>query len=137
LHHLWLLVEEKDGGLPWIQMMDRSTPTMSYKAWQRQPKVCYFLRKIFWSYLNYLLGCCWYLFCWLFRMVLHSIEAALFLKMLPLRWWGTCFGMMSSDQDGTTCLQAPQLLKSVPLLVPWKCSGYGRCINFFSLFKCI
>ncbi|CAJ1974478.1 unnamed protein product [Sphenostylis stenocarpa] len=38
LHHLWLLVEEKDGGLPWIQMMDRSTPTMSYKAWHREPK---------------------------------------------------------------------------------------------------
>lgn len=39
LHHLWQLVEEKDGGLPWIQMMDRSTPTMSYKAWRREPKV--------------------------------------------------------------------------------------------------
>ncbi|TKY74018.1 StAR-related lipid transfer protein 7 [Spatholobus suberectus] len=38
LHHLWLLVEEKDGGLPWIQMMDRCTPTMSYKAWRREPK---------------------------------------------------------------------------------------------------
>ncbi|XP_027357131.1 uncharacterized protein LOC113866489 isoform X2 [Abrus precatorius] len=38
LHHLWQLVEEKDGGLPWIQMMDRSTPTMSYKAWRREPK---------------------------------------------------------------------------------------------------
>jgi len=55
LHHLWLLVEEKDGGLAWNQMMDRSTPTMSYKAWRREPKVCYFLGKIFWSYLNYLL----------------------------------------------------------------------------------
>lgn len=38
LHHLWQLVEEKDGGLPWIQMMDRSTPSMSYKAWRREPK---------------------------------------------------------------------------------------------------
>ncbi|KAL9312803.1 hypothetical protein ACSQ67_018255 [Phaseolus vulgaris] len=38
LHHLWLLVEEKDGSLPWIQMMDRSTPTMCYKAWHREPK---------------------------------------------------------------------------------------------------
>lgn len=57
LHHLWQLVEEKDGGLPWIQMMDRSTPTMSYKAWRREPKVRYliickvlFFGKIFWFY---------------------------------------------------------------------------------------
>lgn len=39
LHHLCKLVEEKDGGLPWIQMMDRSTPAMSYQAWRRDPKV--------------------------------------------------------------------------------------------------
>ncbi|XP_061364051.1 uncharacterized protein LOC133307542 [Gastrolobium bilobum] len=38
LHHLCQLVEEKDGGLPWIQMMDRSTPTMRYQAWHREPK---------------------------------------------------------------------------------------------------
>ncbi|XP_019435391.1 PREDICTED: uncharacterized protein LOC109341872 isoform X2 [Lupinus angustifolius] len=38
LHHLYQLVEEKDGGLPWIQMMDRATPTMSYQAWRREPK---------------------------------------------------------------------------------------------------
>lgn len=38
LHHLYKLVEEKDGGLPWIQMMDKSTPTMSYQAWRREPK---------------------------------------------------------------------------------------------------
>lgn len=38
LNHLCQLVEEKDGGLPWIQMMDRSTPTMGYKAWRREPK---------------------------------------------------------------------------------------------------
>lgn len=42
LHHLCQLVEEKDGGLPWIHMMDRSTPTMGYQAWRREPKVCYF-----------------------------------------------------------------------------------------------
>ncbi|XP_058786692.1 uncharacterized protein LOC131661248 [Vicia villosa] len=38
LHHLYKLVEEKDGGLPWIHMMDRSTPTLSYQAWRREPK---------------------------------------------------------------------------------------------------
>ncbi|GAB2274239.1 hypothetical protein Dimus_009005 [Dionaea muscipula] len=36
--HLWQLVEIKDGGPPWIQMMDRSTPTMSYQAWRRDPQ---------------------------------------------------------------------------------------------------
>lgn len=35
LEHLWRLVEEKDGGPAWIQMMDRSTPNMSYQAWRR------------------------------------------------------------------------------------------------------
>ncbi|KAJ7965250.1 StAR-related lipid transfer protein like [Quillaja saponaria] len=39
LEHLCQLVEVKDGGLPWIQMMDRSTPTMSYQAWRRDPKI--------------------------------------------------------------------------------------------------
>lgn len=39
LEHLCHLVEMKDGGLPWIQMMERSTPSMSYKAWRRDPKV--------------------------------------------------------------------------------------------------
>lgn len=39
LHHLWQLVEVKDGGPPWIQMMDRSTPNMNYQAWRREPKV--------------------------------------------------------------------------------------------------
>lgn len=38
LQHLWQLVEVKDGGPPWIQMMDRSTPNMSYQAWRRDPK---------------------------------------------------------------------------------------------------
>ncbi|XP_059276454.1 uncharacterized protein LOC132030733 [Lycium ferocissimum] len=32
------LVEEKDGGHAWIQMMDRSTPNMSYQAWRRDPE---------------------------------------------------------------------------------------------------
>ncbi|MED6169130.1 hypothetical protein PIB30_018468 [Stylosanthes scabra] len=38
LKHLIQLVEEKDGGPAWIQMMDRSTPTMSYQAWRRDPE---------------------------------------------------------------------------------------------------
>lgn len=37
LEHLWRLVEEKDGGPAWIQMMDRSAPNMSYQAWRRDP----------------------------------------------------------------------------------------------------
>jgi len=36
---LYKLVEEKDGGPSWIQMMDRSTSTMSYQAWRRDPEV--------------------------------------------------------------------------------------------------
>lgn len=41
LEHLWRLVEMKDGGPTWIKMMDRSTETMSYQAWGRDPKVGY------------------------------------------------------------------------------------------------
>ncbi|OIW21657.1 hypothetical protein TanjilG_07183 [Lupinus angustifolius] len=37
-HHLFQLVEETDGGLPWVQVMDRSTPNMYYQAWRREPK---------------------------------------------------------------------------------------------------
>ncbi|KZV22453.1 phosphatidylcholine transfer protein [Dorcoceras hygrometricum] len=37
--HFHDLVEEKDGGAAWIQMMDRSTPSMSYQAWRRDPEV--------------------------------------------------------------------------------------------------
>lgn len=37
LEHLCKLVEVKDGGPAWIQMMDRSTSTMSYQAWRRDP----------------------------------------------------------------------------------------------------
>ncbi|GAB2286279.1 hypothetical protein Dimus_020696 [Dionaea muscipula] len=36
--HLFLLVEKKDGGPSWIQVMDRSTSTMSYRAWRRDPE---------------------------------------------------------------------------------------------------
>ncbi|KAL9225449.1 hypothetical protein vseg_001373 [Gypsophila vaccaria] len=38
LIHLHKIVEEKDGGPAWIPMMDRSTPTMSYRAWRRDPE---------------------------------------------------------------------------------------------------
>ncbi|XP_077234055.1 uncharacterized protein LOC143876217 [Tasmannia lanceolata] len=38
VEHLCQLVEEKDGGPAWIHMMDRSTPTMTYQAWRRDPK---------------------------------------------------------------------------------------------------
>ncbi|KAL0283390.1 UNVERIFIED_CONTAM: hypothetical protein Sangu_2892000 [Sesamum angustifolium] len=38
LKHLHNLVEEKDGGPAWIQMMDRSTTNMSYQAWRRDPE---------------------------------------------------------------------------------------------------
>lgn len=39
LVHLFKIVEEKDGGPSWMQMMDRSTSTMSYRAWRRDPEV--------------------------------------------------------------------------------------------------
>ncbi|KAF5810131.1 putative START domain-containing protein [Helianthus annuus] len=35
LKHLWHLVEKRDGGPPWKHMMDGSTATMTYQAWQR------------------------------------------------------------------------------------------------------
>ncbi|CAI9302256.1 unnamed protein product [Lactuca saligna] len=35
LKRLWYLVEKRDGGPPWKHMMDRSTPTMTCQAWQR------------------------------------------------------------------------------------------------------
>ncbi|GLT48310.1 hypothetical protein SLA2020_219420 [Shorea laevis] len=38
LHNLRRLVEMKDGGPSWIHLMDRSTPSVSYQAWQRDPK---------------------------------------------------------------------------------------------------
>ncbi|GFY84017.1 polyketide cyclase/dehydrase and lipid transport superfamily protein [Actinidia rufa] len=38
LEHLCHLVDRTDGGPPWKHMMDRSTPNMSYQAWQRDPE---------------------------------------------------------------------------------------------------
>ncbi|KAE8077612.1 hypothetical protein FH972_016163 [Carpinus fangiana] len=37
LEHLCQLVEMKDGGPPWIHMMDRSAPNLTYQAWRRDP----------------------------------------------------------------------------------------------------
>lgn len=39
LRHLYQLVEVQDGGPAWIHMMDRSTTTMTYQAWRRDPPV--------------------------------------------------------------------------------------------------
>lgn len=39
LEHLCQLVEGKDGGPAWQQMMDRSMPNMSYQAWRRDPQI--------------------------------------------------------------------------------------------------
>jgi hypothetical protein len=39
LEHLCQLVEMKDGGPPWIHMMDRSAPNLSYQAFRRDPDV--------------------------------------------------------------------------------------------------
>ncbi|KAK8560935.1 hypothetical protein V6N13_026370 [Hibiscus sabdariffa] len=39
LGYLFKLAEEKDGGPAWIHMMDKSTPTMVYQAWQRDLEI--------------------------------------------------------------------------------------------------
>lgn len=39
LEHLCNLLQVKDGGPAWHQVMDRSTPTMYYQAWRRDPEV--------------------------------------------------------------------------------------------------
>lgn len=39
LEHLCNLLQVKDGGPAWHQVMDRSTPTMCYQAWRRDPEV--------------------------------------------------------------------------------------------------
>uniref|UniRef100_A0A7N0UJZ5 START domain-containing protein n=1 Tax=Kalanchoe fedtschenkoi TaxID=63787 RepID=A0A7N0UJZ5_KALFE len=38
LQHLCRLVEVKDEGPAWIPMMDKTTPTMRYQAWRRDPE---------------------------------------------------------------------------------------------------
>ncbi|MCL7026751.1 hypothetical protein MKW94_011440, partial [Papaver nudicaule] len=37
--HLCQLVEGRDGGPVWTQILDRSTPTMLYQAWHRDPEI--------------------------------------------------------------------------------------------------
>lgn len=39
LQYLIQLVKMKGGGPPWIHMMHRVMPNMSYQAWWRDPKV--------------------------------------------------------------------------------------------------
>lgn len=38
LEHLCRIVEEKDGGPAWFQVMDRSAANMTYQAWRRDPE---------------------------------------------------------------------------------------------------
>ncbi|KAI3867229.1 hypothetical protein MKW98_001663 [Papaver atlanticum] len=39
VEHLCQLVEGRDGGRPWTQILDRHTPTMLYQAWHRDPEI--------------------------------------------------------------------------------------------------
>lgn len=88
LEHLCRLVEVKDGGPAWIQMMDRSTATMSYQAWRRDPEVP--LLFIWFPVLDCvrLFDLAHDLFSlkWLSRPGLHNTEAGLFLRMQVLSW---------------------------------------------------
>lgn len=58
LEHLCRIVEEKDGGPAWIQMMDRYTSNMSYQAWRRDPEVGFILPTVYCFFLfqQYILG---------------------------------------------------------------------------------
>ena len=47
LEHLCNLWQAKYGGPAWYQVMDRSTPTMYYQAWRRDPDVVFFFCQIF------------------------------------------------------------------------------------------
>lgn len=39
VEHLCRLVEGRDGGRAWTQILDRQTPTMLYQAWHRDPEI--------------------------------------------------------------------------------------------------
>ncbi|KAI3833754.1 hypothetical protein MKW92_017145 [Papaver armeniacum] len=39
VEHLCQLVEGRDGGRPWTQILERHTPTMLYQAWHRDPEI--------------------------------------------------------------------------------------------------
>ena len=88
LRQLVQLVERKDGGQAWIQMMDRFTPGMRYQAWLREPKVTLVSERERDLCLVTLMDCFFshsFVLLLLFRMVLLSIEAELCLKMQLLR----------------------------------------------------
>lgn len=53
LKHLWQLVEKRDGGPPWKHMMDRSTPQMTFQAWQRDREVTSFLASCKSKFVNF------------------------------------------------------------------------------------
>ena len=82
---MYKLVEEKDGGPSWIQMMDRSTSTMSYQAWRRDPEVassaihCYCIVLVFYSPYGVV-------YCCFGRGGRRSTEVERFLRMRRLRW---------------------------------------------------
>ena len=41
LEHLCNILQSKDGGPAWHQVMDCSTPTMYFQAWHRDPEVVF------------------------------------------------------------------------------------------------
>ncbi|KAI3907424.1 hypothetical protein MKX01_036341 [Papaver californicum] len=55
VEHLCQLVEGRDGGRAWTQIIDRHTPTMLYQAWHRDPEDVYedatpeLVRDFFWD----------------------------------------------------------------------------------------
>jgi hypothetical protein len=56
LVNLWRLVEGADGGPAWTKMMEKSLPTMTYRAWRRDAQVSGFFfhepqRRVFFYYL--------------------------------------------------------------------------------------
>lgn len=102
LRHLHNLVEEKDGGPAWIQMMDRSTSNMTYQAWRRDPEVnsscrvgfrfglIVFQGRLIFAHIcldynaelfNLILSNFWLSY----RLDLHNIAVELFMKMLLLK----------------------------------------------------
>ncbi|KAL6565137.1 hypothetical protein OROMI_016587 [Orobanche minor] len=97
LRHLHTLVEEKDDGPSWIQMMDRSTSGMNYQAWRRDPEngpPQYRSR---------------------------SFDEDATPEMLR-----DFSGMTRLDQNGTICLYMLRLWSNTPPLAHRLSSGYGR-----------
>ena len=46
LEQLCNILQAKDGGPTWNQVMDRSTPTMYYQSWHRDPEVVFYFFQI-------------------------------------------------------------------------------------------